>query len=116
MANTMKPFNRFIALIAAMASFACSKNDGARIDEVYVLVAPHYVDTPSGIYPNKSLSIKIEGENKDWFTLYNQGIAGFEYEEGFSYRLFVRRSSVPDPPADGSSIEYVLIRIVEKKQ
>jgi len=115
MTNIMKTCNRLIALIATMVSFACSKKDGAWTDEVYMLVAPNYVDTPGWIHPIKSLSVKIEGENEGWFPLY-ASIQGFEYEEGFSYRLFVRRSSVPDPPVDGSSVEYALIRIVEKKR
>jgi len=117
MATTMKTCNRLVALIAVMASFACSKDDGVWTDEVYMLVAPHYVEVPSflGTHRNKSLSVKIESENEGWFPLY-ASIQEFEYEEGFSYRLFVRRSSVPDPPQDGSSVEYTLIRIVEKKK
>jgi len=112
----MKTHNILVALVMIMVSLACSKKDEAWTDEVYMLVASHYVDTPGGwIHPDKSLYVKIEGENEGWYPLYDS-IQGFEYEEGFTYRLLVKRNYIPNPPADGSSIEYELIRIVEKKK
>ncbi len=40
------------------------------------------------------------------------GINGFEYEGGFIYNLEVRTRIIENPPADGSSIAYDLVRII----
>lgn len=94
----------------------CSKDDKVYTDEVYILVDSKYADTPSNIYPNKSLLVKIEKESTEWIILYNNDIKGFEYEEGYTYRIFVKRSSNTNPPQDGSSVEYTLIDILNKEK
>jgi len=51
----------------------------------------------------------------DWELFYDS-ITGFDsqYEEGFIYRIVVRRESVSNPPADASSYTYTLIEILSK--
>jgi len=66
----MKTHNILVALMMLLASFSCSKKDEAWTDEVYMLIAPNYKDTPSNLFSNKSLYIKIEGGNEGWFPLY----------------------------------------------
>lgn len=52
---------------------------------------------------------------EDWEYFYFQdGIEGFNYEPGYVYDLLVRKIPVKEPPMDGSSIHYKLIRILEK--
>jgi hypothetical protein len=50
-----------------------------------------------------------------WRLFYNS-IEGFTFEEGYRWRLEVERRRVPNPPADGSSVAYRLVRIVAKEQ
>jgi hypothetical protein len=45
-----------------------------------------------------------------------EGIRGFEHEPGFHYELSVRQRELENPPADGSSIEMSLIRVISKRQ
>lgn len=40
------------------------------------------------------------------------GIEGFEHQWGHTYELAVHRVTVPDPPADGSSVRTILDRVV----
>ena len=42
-------------------------------------------------------------------------ITGFSYEPGFVYELRTEKRPVTNPPADGSSVEYVLRSVVLKK-
>lgn len=49
------------------------------------------------------------------WILHNEKINGFDYEPGFSYTLKVKREHVKNPPLGASSINYVLVEIVEKK-
>lgn len=50
---------------------------------------------------------------KDW-TLFYDEISGFQYEPGYVYTLKVNIDTVPNPPADGSSLRYSLIKLISK--
>ena len=78
--------------------------------EARLWIAPERVDCV-GVGPQKCMLVK-ESEDADWRFFYD-GIEGFTYTEGVSYVLDVEIFEVKDPPADGSSLEYRLVRIVE---
>lgn len=99
--------------ILVILILGCSKDDQYS-DEVIMFVASKYADTPNGIYPEKSLNVKIGNENQQWTPLYNNSVENFEYTEGFSYKLLVERTVIKSPPADGSNTKYRLINIIEK--
>lgn len=42
-------------------------------------------------------------------------IAGFTPVSGYTYRLLVREDKVENPPADASSVNYKLVRILSKR-
>ena len=63
----------------------------------------------TGVAPQQCLQIK-ESMKDDWTLLY-QGIKGFKHEQGYVYRLRVREEIIANPPADGSSREWVLVDI-----
>lgn len=48
-----------------------------------------------------------------WISWYD-GIDGFVYEPGYEYVLRVEESSLQNPPADRSAIQWKLIEVVEK--
>lgn len=56
----------------------------------------------------------IGTENWEYFY-YVDSIEGFTYEPGFIYGLIVKKTEIENPPADGSSIRYELVRIVSKE-
>lgn len=91
----------------------CSKKDEYS-EEIYLMVDYKYKETPSGIYPDKSLNVKLEGDDENWFTLYNNEILGFEYEEGYTYKLLVKKTILKNPPQDGSVDKYELIKVIDK--
>jgi len=76
-------------------------------------VADHRVDCV-GVAPQKCLLIKTP-EDKT-YTFWYESIKGFNYEEGFVYRLKVRKVKVRNPPADAASFYYQLLEVLEKKK
>lgn len=67
----------------------------------------------TGLMPMKCLMITKSGGTSEFFY---DSIAGFKYQEGFKYKIKVQITSVANPPADGSSFKYKLIKIIEKKK
>lgn len=66
-----------------------------------------------GIVPQKCMLVK-SNLSDEWEYFYDQ-ITGFQYQEGYSYKLLVKSTPVEDPAQDASSIEYELIEVIEKK-
>ena len=54
-----------------------------------------------------------ENPSGEWQNFYDH-IEGFSYQRGYAYELRVGWREVPNPPADLSSREYWLIRVVQK--
>ena len=54
-----------------------------------------------------------EDPNSDWEFFYGQ-IEGFEFQEGYEFKLEVQITKVENPPADASSLKYSLVDVLEK--
>ncbi len=53
----------------------------------------------------------------DWSLFYYEhSIKGFDYEPGYIYHLKVKKKRIKNPPMDGSSISYRLVRIMSKEK
>lgn len=83
---------------------------GGQLKTVYV--GPELVDC-TGVAPQKCMQVKENPE--DEYGLFYDQIEGFDYEEGFEYELVVQEEQVENPPADASSVRWVLVS-VENKQ
>ncbi|HLT33301.1 MAG TPA: DUF4377 domain-containing protein [Aquaticitalea sp.] len=66
----------------------------------------------TGVTPQECLQIKEKEEN-NWSNYYSS-IEGFDYEEGYTYKLKVEISKIKNPPTGASSEKYVLIEVLEK--
>src|SRR5690606_6198992 len=73
-------------------------------------VAPTEVDC-IGVGSRKCLQVREVGG--EWQTFYAP-IEGFTFEDGWRYRLQVAVTPVKNPPADGSSLRYQLVRVLDK--
>lgn len=54
-----------------------------------------------------------EAEDGEYLWFYDQ-IDGFEYVEGTTYVIDVRIDEIADPPADGGSLAYTLVKVIEE--
>ncbi len=79
-------------------------------DEKILEVAPTKVDCV-GVAPMKCLQVREVGG--DWQNFYAP-IEGFDFVEGSRYRLQVKVTEIANPPADGSSLRYQLVRVLDK--
>ncbi|KQT18333.1 hypothetical protein ASG31_06290 [Chryseobacterium sp. Leaf404] len=66
----------------------------------------------TGVAPMKCLQVR-ENATDSWANFYSN-IEGFTYEPGFEYELKVRTEKISNPPMDGSSIKYILVKQVSK--
>ncbi len=108
-------FLTVLALVLLMA-ISCTKNSGTTSIQpgpgiISLRIASATKDC-YGSYAQKCLQVQENGSPK-WELFYNP-IAGFTYEPGYEYELLVKRETVNNPPADGSSIKYTLVKEVSK--
>lgn len=68
----------------------------------------------TGVAPMTCLQYKNDPA-EEWKLLY-QPIEGFNFEEGNFYTLKVKTKKVKNPPADASSLRYILKREVSKQK
>ncbi len=82
-------------------------------EELLVLeVAPNTVPCV-GEMADQCIRVRSPGE-EEWKSFYDP-IEGFERTEGIGYTIEVARRKVPNPPADGSSYAYRLVRIISEE-
>lgn len=70
-----------------------------------------------GVGPMKCMLVQ-KGEIPEvgkWTNFYSK-IEGFEYEPGFIYKLKVKEEQLENAPADASSVKYILVEVLEKKE
>ncbi len=78
-----------------------------------VFIADHLVNC-EGVAPQKCMLYK-ESITDDWSFFYDT-IEGFDYEEGYAYELEIEVSQLENPPADGSSLHYSLVKVISKEK
>ncbi|MFV8226020.1 DUF4377 domain-containing protein [Christiangramia aquimixticola] len=93
--------------------FSCSPSgfSGGKGEMVEMRVN-HFKKT--GIGEGMYLSLQVQENDKiggeEWSTL-GADIDGFEFFPGYVYDLRVRKVQLENPPADGSSIKYILVNV-----
>ena len=115
----MKGTRAVIKLFAAAAMVGgCGGDDtseagqpGADADTKTMYVAHHLADCV-GVAPMNCMLVRDNPEG-EWKLFYDE-IQGFDYEPGFDYELMIRTEEIPNPPADASSIRFILVEVVSK--
>ena len=62
--------------------------------------------------PTTCLQVRFSPDG-NWEN-FSDPIEGFDFERGFFYELRVRRVSIADPPADASSLRWILLELISK--
>lgn len=98
---------------ALLALSGCAATAAERDQEKILYVGPQLVDCV-GVAPMKCMQVKDSPEAQ-WAYFY-EGIQGFTFEEGYQYKLkvAVKQRAPENIPADASSQEWHLIKILEK--
>jgi hypothetical protein len=105
------PITRAVAIAAVVVLTACASIFGPEERVAIMDIAPQRVDCV-GMAPQECFRVR-EHPDTNW-TLFYDGIEGFEFEAGFEYTLRVGVRPIRNPPADGSSVAYRLLAILRK--
>lgn len=108
----------YIILILALILISSCSTNVKDADETLMRINSYTADCV-GEMEGKCLLVQ-EGDligTEDWeYFYYEDSIVGFDYEPGFIYTIRVKKTTVPNPPQDSSSIRYELVQILSKEK
>lgn len=113
--------NLFFSIVCSLTLFACSSSDEVTeiitgIPEGTNLRVNFFRQLCFGEGQFQCLQVQ-QGEqlgSNEWSDFFG-GIDGFEFEGGFIYNLEVRTRTIDNPPSDGSSLAYELVREISRE-
>lgn len=114
-----KTLNLLFLLLAVFAVSSCSSDDDEKKDSVKEITI--YVSSETGesygfnSTPEECMLVKFDDPNGEWEHLGLYRIEGFTYVKGHEYELRVKMTTLANPPADGYSHKYLLVKIVQDK-
>lgn len=114
-----KTLNLLFLLLAVFAISSCSSDDDEKKDSVKEITI--YVSSETGesygfnSTPEECMLVKFDNPNDEWEHLGLYRIEGFTYVKGHEYELRVKMTTLANPPADGYSHKYLLVKIVQDK-
>lgn len=114
-----KTLNLLFLLLAVFAISSCSSDDEEKKDSVKEITI--YVSSETGesygfnSTPEECMLVKFDNPNGEWEHLGLYRIEGFTYVKGHEYELRVKMTTLANPPADGYSHKYLLVKIVQDK-
>lgn len=104
----------FLYILCLGLFLSCgSKKKASNNEEIEIWTLADRTQECIGEGTMQCLLYKREGEST-WQIQYD-GVEGFNFEAGNHYRIRVRKEQVENPPADGSSIVYHLVEILEER-
>lgn len=115
-----KTLNLLFLLLAVFAVSSCSSDDDEKKDSVKEITI--YVSSETGesygfnSTPEECMLVKFDNPNGEWEHLGLYRIEGFTYVKGHEYELRVKMTTLANPPADGYSHKYLLVKIVQDKR
>lgn len=114
-----KTLNLLFLLLAVFAISSCSSDDDEKKDSVKEITI--YVSSETGesygfnSTPEECMLVKFDNPNGEWEHLGLYRIEGFTYVKGHEYELRVKMTTLANPPADGYSHQYLLVKIIQDK-
>lgn len=114
-----KTLNLLFLLLAVFAISSCCSDDDEIKDSVKEITI--YVSSETGesygfnSTPEECMLVKFDNPNGEWEHLGLYRIEGFTYVKGHEYELRVKMTTLANPPADGYSHKYLLVKIVQDK-
>lgn len=97
--------------------YSCDKSDDMKNSRTEILIVAPKLEL-SGTLPDTGVQVKVMVANKEntdqLYYLYIGRIEGFEYIEGYEYKLKVLITKIPNPPMDGHLEAFKLLEIISK--
>ncbi|WP_044398215.1 DUF4377 domain-containing protein [Lacinutrix sp. Hel_I_90] len=103
----------FISIVLS----SCSKDDDSLNTMEVLWVDSQYstcINFLGEEYPCLSIQSNAIIVENAW--TYHHGIEGFDYQEGFIYRILIKREKLKDEYIDGPSYRSYLIKVLSKEE
>ena len=100
-------------LLLAGCNTATGTNTQVMNDSTKTLLIDSQLYDCVGVAPMKCMKVKELPAGE--LSLFYQNIEGFDYQAGTQYKVKVKVTDIPNPPADAPSIKYTLVEILDKK-
>lgn len=118
----MSKLKLFLHSIIVLLFFgSCSNDDKGDVQKTIEMTI--YSDTGfSGYILSENLYGEFllfsEGDNNNQNVLTSGGnsFSDFDYEKGYQYKIKARKTTLANPPQDGSSVEYEYLETISKKK
>ncbi len=106
-----------VLMVMATTFFQCAENaaktSSKTPEKTETMTVQHYKVPCQGESVQLCYLVKTQGQ-ADWEYWYDE-IQGFEYEWGYVYTLEVNKTTIENPPQDGSSIAIKLVKVLKKE-
>lgn len=106
-----------VLMVVAATFFHCAGNtartNSKTPEKTETMTVQHYKVPCQGESVQLCYLVKTPGQ-ADWEYCYDE-IQGFEYEWGYVYTLEVNKTTIDNPPQDGSSIAIRLVKVLKKE-
>jgi len=106
-----------VLTVMATTFFHCAENtartNSKTPEKTETMTVQHYKVPCQGESVQLCYLVKMQGQT-DWEYSYDE-IQGFEYEWGYVYTLEVNKTTIDNPPQDGSSITIQLVKVLKKE-
>lgn len=115
----MKNIIKLAAIFSiVLLSIACMKEERDVVTQEELFIASKFGKCKPSITPTISDScLLVTVVGKDTPSYWPNGtIAGFNYEQGFEYRILVKATRLANPPMDSDNTEYEFIKLLSKKK
>ena len=102
-----------LLLALLLLPFGCgiTEPQAGKAEILTLFVGPERAECMT-LIPTTCLQVRFSPEGS-WEN-FSDPIEGFDFEPGFLYELMVRRIAIADPPADGSSFRWILLKLISK--
>lgn len=116
MSNKTKPFILSSMFIIMSASIFTACGDKVTTREMTLWVGPQMVDCATAAPPGDCYQIKFSPNDMDWsrWSKTGQEIIGFQWEEGYEYKLRLRVTETRPRNSDFIMVVYELIEVISK--
>ncbi|WP_240431990.1 DUF4377 domain-containing protein [Pedobacter chitinilyticus] len=106
----MKKITSLLIALLTITQFAKAT---ANSEIITMEIKEHQADC-TGVGPMKCYLVKYK-TSKDWEYFYS-GFQKFKYQEGYRYKVQVKRTQLKNVPADASSYSYEVVKVLSKKK
>ena len=116
----MKKLKFLFLVLAGVLLISCLKDDKKedyyRTVEIIVLPETTFKKCCMPFPSEEREAMIIRTQNGEETYLFLGQIKDFTYEKGYEYKLLVKEKHLANPPQDGGSIEYTLIKEISKEK